>query len=280
MSCDAVVFDDKTRANLLEDAIELYRGDLLTGFYIDEAPEFERWLQSERSRLRACAARAAYAMSDRLEASGDVGAAFSMARRSFELADGDERGFRRLIELQSRTGDRTGALKAYETFAQRLAQEFQTEPSSETKELVERIRSDSQRTADKLPRSSPPAPSVSQSSLAPIATRRSRVSPRVRNTMFGAAALAVLIYGSTIWMRPGGLNRVLRYRLALDSTEAIAPGDTWAGRLAISPDGSRLAYIGGPHAQLMVRELNLLHAVAIPGTEGASTPFSRLMASM
>jgi DNA-binding SARP family transcriptional activator/Tol biopolymer transport system component len=281
LSCDVVAFDDKMRANLLDEALELYRGDLLAGFYIDEAPEFERWLQSERSRLRSSAARAAYLLSDRLDATGEVGAAFDMARRSFELADADESGFRKLIELQSRTGDRTGAIRAYEIFAQRLTKEFQTEPSAETRALVERIRSGAQRTAHGEREVSTPyaerEPAQNDSptaiSPAPRATSGFRVGPRVRNAAYVAAALAILIYASAKSMRSGGSNRVLRYTLALDTAETITPGDTWAGRIALSPDGSRLAYIGGPHAQVMVRLFDQLHAVAIPGTEGASTPF-------
>jgi len=66
---------------------------------------------------------------------------------------------------------------------------------------------------------------------------------------------------------------VVRSMLAIDSTEALAPSTAWSGRLAISPDGSRLAYIGGPRSQLLIRARNQLHAVAVPGTEGATSPF-------
>lgn len=39
-----------------DQALRLYRGDLLDGFFISGAPEFERWLDAERDRLRARAA--------------------------------------------------------------------------------------------------------------------------------------------------------------------------------------------------------------------------------
>lgn len=39
-----------------DQALRLYRGDLLDGFFISGAPEFERWLETERDRLRARAA--------------------------------------------------------------------------------------------------------------------------------------------------------------------------------------------------------------------------------
>ena len=74
-------------------------------------------------------------------------------------------------------------------------------------------------------------------------------------------------------MRPALSKPVVRYNLALDSAEALSQDATWSGRLALSPDGSRLAYIGGPRAQLLIRPRNQLHATAVPGTEGAQTPF-------
>jgi serine/threonine protein kinase/dipeptidyl aminopeptidase/acylaminoacyl peptidase len=98
---------------------------------------------------------------------------------------------------------------------------------------------------------------------------------RLGRLLYGATALAILatIVGLWGWMRPAGSKGVVRYSLGLDSTEAMVPGGDHSGRLAISPDGSRLAYIGGPHGQLLVRQRNQLHAIAIPGTEGANTPF-------
>src|SRR5262245_19006399 len=59
VSCDAVAFEEAIAAERHEDALALYRGDLLTGFFVQEAPEFERWLERERARLRQLAAAAA-----------------------------------------------------------------------------------------------------------------------------------------------------------------------------------------------------------------------------
>ena len=35
------------------EALELYRGPFLPGFFVADAPEFERWMEEERARLRA-----------------------------------------------------------------------------------------------------------------------------------------------------------------------------------------------------------------------------------
>src|SRR5207237_362689 len=69
-------------------------------------------------------------------------------------------------------------------------------------------------------------------------------------------------------------RQVVRYSLVFDPAEAmIQPVGYFWGRLALSPDGSRLAYVGGPRAQILVRQRSQLHATAIPGTEGAQSPF-------
>src|SRR4029077_1852510 len=59
----------------------------------------------------------------------------------------------------------------------------------------------------------------------------------------------------------------------IDSTEAMVPSTPWSGRIAISQDGSLLAYIGGPRSQLLIRPRNQLHPIAVPGTEGSASPF-------
>jgi DNA-binding SARP family transcriptional activator len=139
--CDAALFDASLKASRLEEALEIYRGDLLPGFFIDDAREFEDWLQSQRTRLRMAAARAAFTLSDQFEASGNVDAALKWTRRNIELADTDERGVHKLIKLQGKAGDRIGAFHAYDAFARHLADEYQTEPSTDMRSLVERLRS-------------------------------------------------------------------------------------------------------------------------------------------
>jgi Tol biopolymer transport system component len=74
-------------------------------------------------------------------------------------------------------------------------------------------------------------------------------------------------------MRPAAPKQVVRYQVVMDSSEAMVPGPPWWGRIALAPDGSRLAYIGGPQAQLLIRPRSQLRATAVPGTAGAETPF-------
>jgi len=62
ISCDVVEFERAVDAGEHDRALKLYRGDFLEGWFIREAPEFERWLEDERTRLREKAAGAAWAL--------------------------------------------------------------------------------------------------------------------------------------------------------------------------------------------------------------------------
>jgi DNA-binding SARP family transcriptional activator len=276
--CDTAAFEASVKANRLEEALDLYRGDLLAGFFIEEAPEFDQWLYSERTRLRASAARAAFALSEQIEAGGNVAAAVILARRALEFSDTDERAAQKLIDLQARVGDRTGAIQTYETFARHLATEYGTDPSAQTQSLIEGIRSGKAALGSNAEANGPAnrSPTLALAPEVRSGTREAGGDGRgARRTRSVGIAVAVLIFGTALWrwMPPTPSKPVLRYTMAIDSTEAMVPSTPWSGRIAISPDGSRLAYIGGPRSQLLIRPLSQLHAIAVPGTEGAATPF-------
>ncbi|HEY0529008.1 MAG TPA: serine/threonine-protein kinase, partial [Gemmatimonadaceae bacterium] len=104
---------------------------------------------------------------------------------------------------------------------------------------------------------------------------REKARGRQRLLSYALGALAVLAIAAAFrgFARPTETKRMVEYTLGLDSAEAIAPAEDWAGRLAITRDGSTIAYIGGPHRQVMIRHRDELHATAIPGSDGAETPF-------
>src|SRR5437016_4181677 len=54
--CDVAAFARAIDGGELGQALDLYRGNLLEGFFISDAPEFERWLESERAKLAGAAA--------------------------------------------------------------------------------------------------------------------------------------------------------------------------------------------------------------------------------
>src|SRR5690348_13595542 len=138
--CDVAAFQKAIADDALREALDFYRGDLLEGFFISDAPEFERWLETERGRLRDAAARAAGTMAGRYEERGNLTTAVHWARRGIELAPNEEVQVRRLITLLDRHGDRAGALEAYEALANRLREEYDAQPAAETQTLVAAVR--------------------------------------------------------------------------------------------------------------------------------------------
>jgi serine/threonine-protein kinase len=142
------------------EALEAYRGELLPGFYVADAPEFDRWLQGERDRARGLAGQAAAHLAREHTEAGRLGPAAAAARRGAELAPTDETAARRWISLLDRTGDRAGAFAAYERLREQLNESLGVRPSSETVALMDAIRTRSE------------SRSVDDASLLPIEAKR------------------------------------------------------------------------------------------------------------
>ncbi len=138
--CDVAAFEDAMGREQFDQALELYRGNLLDGFFIPGAAEFERWVESERARLRQAAGRAAQALVQRCVAAGDLPAALEWARRAVRLGPHAEEPLRELVTLLDQLGDRAGAVAAYEEFARQLGLDLEAEPAAETKALLSAVR--------------------------------------------------------------------------------------------------------------------------------------------
>ena len=174
--CDVPAFLGAIQGGRPEEALELYHGDLLPSFFVPEgAPGFEQWLEDERGRLRTLAAKAAWDLAEGAERNRKSGPATTWGRKAMALTHDDETALRRLIQLLDRMGDRAGALRAYDTFARRLKEEFGDEPSAETQAMIVRVKERD------VPRSPPPpdttvAPSLprsGESTVPPSATTTS-----------------------------------------------------------------------------------------------------------
>jgi serine/threonine-protein kinase len=142
LRCDAGEFDAACDRKTWAEALGLYSGNLLEGFFVaDASPELERWLEDERRRIRGRAVQAAWALVDAAQRAGDRAGAVPLARRATSLSPDDEAGVRRLMRILDSRGDRAGALAAYEEFRRRLAAEYGATPAPETEAVIAAIRS-------------------------------------------------------------------------------------------------------------------------------------------
>src|SRR6059036_879927 len=182
--CDVAAFARAIDGGEPGQALDLYRGNLLEGFFISDAPEFERWLEFERAKLAGVAARTARTLAQSCEKRGDLSTAVHWARRAIELAANDEGLLRQLIAVLDRTGDRAGALQAYEEFAQHLAEEYEAEPAAETKALLAAVRA--RETAAPVTLTTPAPRASVHRALAAAPTRGRRI-------LWPAAIVAALV---------------------------------------------------------------------------------------
>lgn len=120
----------------LQEAIALYRDDLLSGFSLRDASAFEDWRYFAAEDLRGAMSGALAALLNLHIAHGERIAALSTARRWLALDPLQEDVHRTLIELHLANGDRAAAQRQYEHCAQLLAQELGVEPAADLRALL------------------------------------------------------------------------------------------------------------------------------------------------
>src|SRR5260370_3327288 len=98
---------------------------------------------------------------------------------------------------------------------------------------------------------SPHTPSVTPS-VATSTPQGKEHSRRDRTVLYAVIVLAILISAGAIWgwMRPAPAKQGARSTLPMDSTQPMAPGAPWSGRVATSPHGSPPAYLRAPRPHL------------------------------
>ena len=100
--CDAAAFLDDMEAERYGEALELYRGDFLSGFFAGSGPACDHWLDDTRAAFRARAATAARRFADARERDESYTTAVASARRAVDLSGADERVFCELLRLLDR----------------------------------------------------------------------------------------------------------------------------------------------------------------------------------
>ncbi len=143
----------------LEQAISLYRGDILPSCY-------DEWILPERDRLRQLFLSAAERLLALLEEDRDYDAAIQIAQQLLRQDTLHEATYRQLMRLHALRGDRAAALRVYHTCAQVLERELGTEPSQATRTLYESLLE-----SDTSPRT-PTGPLTLRGTEAPLLGRK------------------------------------------------------------------------------------------------------------
>ena len=139
---DVAEFDELCREGspgALERAGELYRGEFLEGFALNEEP-YEEWLRAQRTSLHECAIDALMTLLRRHLEAGNADEGVRVGRKMLSLDPLRETAHRALMRLYAEMGDRALALKQYQSCREILNAELGVQPETRTRELHEEIR--------------------------------------------------------------------------------------------------------------------------------------------
>lgn len=127
-------------------AVTLYRGPFLDGFFLLDAPEFERWAEQRRERFALSRGRALEALARAAEAEGDLEKAIEHWRGLADHDPYDSRIALHLMQAFAAAGNPAAALQHAETHARVLQHELRALLPREVADLAERIRTGRSRT--------------------------------------------------------------------------------------------------------------------------------------
>ncbi len=130
----------KACARRLQQAVALYQGDFLDGFFLPGSGLFEEWALLTRESLRLQMMEALGRLARYHEGRGGYGAALAVARRQLTMDPWREEVHRQVMRILSFIGERSAAMIQYETCRRLLAEELGVEPEAETTSLYKRIR--------------------------------------------------------------------------------------------------------------------------------------------
>jgi len=138
--CDAVGFEEALDAGRLSDAVELYRGELLEGFHVGGAPEFDRWVEAERERLARRYSAALEELASEREAAVDFVGATPLWRRLAARDPYSSRIALRLMRALAGAGDRAAAVQHARLHETMLREELDVAADPEVRALVRQLQ--------------------------------------------------------------------------------------------------------------------------------------------
>jgi predicted ATPase/DNA-binding SARP family transcriptional activator/Tfp pilus assembly protein PilF len=191
------------RRDLLTQAVALYRGSLLAGYYND-------WILDERQRLLDAYLSALRALVGSHEQLGESEIALGFARRALSEDPLQEEAHVDVIRLLAESGQSAAALRQFQELRRILSKELGDEPSPATLALVESIKSN-----PTVTHIAPIAAPVRVTPLPAPLTRlfgRDEEIQRVHQTLLAGGARLVTLIG------PGGAGKT---RLALAAGASI-----------------------------------------------------------
>ena len=140
LTSDVWLFEGALAAGDPRQAVDLYSGPFLDGFFLGDSLEFERWVGSERDRLRRAYLSALEELAEGASGQGEWKAAAEWWRRLAKEEPYNSHITVCFMEALEAAGDRAGAIQQARVHSALLREEFEAEPSPEVVTLAERMR--------------------------------------------------------------------------------------------------------------------------------------------
>jgi DNA-binding SARP family transcriptional activator len=140
MTSDVGDFQFALAQGRLADAVSVYRGPFLDGFYLNGDPDFEFWAATERDRLSRAFAQSLDSLAREAREAGDRDAEIAWRIR---LADQDPLNgvaMAGLMTALAENGDHVGALQRGRWHELRMQSELDLPPTPEVAELLVKLR--------------------------------------------------------------------------------------------------------------------------------------------
>jgi DNA-binding SARP family transcriptional activator len=139
---DVVEFELALARDDPKQAVGLYVGPFLDGFYLGGAPEFEQWVDDERARRAQRYEQALEELGQAAEDGGDFVAAARWWRQLAKEQPYSARIAVRVIKGLAASGDRGEAVLYARQYEALLAEELEIPPDADVTELVERLQTE------------------------------------------------------------------------------------------------------------------------------------------
>ena len=124
----------------LEKAVACYSGPFMDGFFLGDAPEFERWVESERAGLARAYGEALETLAIDTEARGERANASRWWSLLAEHEPLSSRVIMRLMSALAAHGDRAGALHQAQRYEVGVGRELEASPNPAVLALADRLR--------------------------------------------------------------------------------------------------------------------------------------------
>ncbi|MGH7560886.1 MAG: BTAD domain-containing putative transcriptional regulator [Gemmatimonadales bacterium] len=224
-------------------AADLVTGPFLDGFYLSNAPEFERWVEEERGRLAALAMTLLEGLARDTEAAGDADSALARRRQLTLLDPVSGRHALAYLKALSARGERAEALAFARTHEANVRRVLEADPDPQVQQMVRELRAMAPPAPE--PRAAPTLAPGPRPAYLPAVGPRAKASPRRRLVLAGVVTAALGLAALALWRARGEAEAPSRVLAVGFVGEAGLPDSLRIGGVLIDMLATNLGRIEG-----------------------------------